>query len=97
MTVGLASFPFNSDTFFILADKSGNLRFFRSSTDGSTLFVRPHTVSTRVLGSNSEAVVDSLNDVHAESVGVHSLEVRFLTRAKSVLEIIDAIVSKATD
>jgi len=59
--------------------------------------VRPHAVGTRVLGTDSEAVINALNDVHTEGVQVRGLKVRLLTISESVLEVVRAVIGEATD
>jgi len=70
---------------------------FGLGTHGVASLMRPHTISARVLCTDSEAVVNSLNDVHGVGVAEGSLEVGFLTVSKSVLEVILAVISEATD
>jgi len=87
----------NGDFIVVFTNWCRGIVLFRSGTNRFAHFMRPHTVGARVLGSNSEAVVNALDDVHVEYVTVSSFEIRFLTISKSILEIVSAIISEATD
>jgi hypothetical protein len=92
----LARIPPNSDFVVVFTDKCRCVGLFRCWAYVLASFVRPHTVGTRVLGSDSEAIVDSLYEIHVECVYAHGFEVRFLTVSESVLDVVSAIISEAT-